>query len=382
MPRIKLTKKNIDKLPLPENSSGVRYYDESLPGFGIIVRPTGRKVFFVEYGKERHRMKLGVYGKLTLDKAKEKALEKFVAVNDGRDPLAERKARNNAYTFGKWVDEYLEEVKLRKKHAREDVRYLGEARKLWGKRPLADVSTSDIQRVFSNKGKTISKTTANRWLASVRACLQDAWRQNQIEHNPAMRIKGFAENPGRTTVLSDDELVRTLNVIDALEDPHTRAAFHLLIQTGARKSEVLRAKWEDIDLEQRIWRIPTTKAGKPQVMPLPPEAVAMLEHLPHIGPYIVPGKKPEMPRSDLKRPWQKIQKDANIAHVTIHDVRRTFGLHIARKAGLHVASKLLRHSDIRVTEKHYAPLGLEELRSALERRGADVVEMGNARENG
>jgi len=63
--------------------------------------------------------------------------------------------------------------------------------------------------------------------------------------------------------------------------------------------------------------------------------------------------------------------------VTIHDVRRTFGLHVTRTAGLHVASKLLRHSDIRVTQKVYAPLDLAELREAMgatQRRRGEVVE--------
>ena len=49
-------------------------------------------------------------------------------------------------------------------------------------------------------------------------------------------------------------------------------------------------------------------------------------------------------------------------------MRRTFGLHVAKAAGLHVASKLLRHGDVRITEKVYAPLGLDDLRTALEKR--------------
>ena len=189
---------------------------------------------------------------------------------------------------------------------------------------------------------------------------------NQLDANPAMKIKTFAEPPGRTTVLSEDELGRVLKAIDEIEDEHIRTAFHMLIQTGARKSEVLAAKWDDIDLEDRIWRIPSPKAGKPQVIPLPAEIAAMLTHLSREGDYIIPGRNPGEPRKDLRRPWLKIQTDAEIPHVTMHDIRRTFGLRITRKAGLHIASKLLRHSDIRVTERHYAPLELEELRGALE----------------
>jgi integrase len=381
MPKVKLTKKVIDALPQASNPKGELYYDQILSGFGIAVYPTGRKSFFINYGpvNKRRRLKLGAYGILTLEQARQLAREKLVGITGGQDPLEERKARQTATTFGEWVDEYLKRVRLLKKSPREDVRYLTIARELWGKQALDSIKTEDIERVFHDKAQEVSKTTANRWLASVRACLQDAWRKDKIPQNPAMKVRVFPENAGRTRVLSDDELVRTLKAIDTLDDPHTRAAFHLLVQTGARKSEVLRAKWEDVDLKQRLWRIPTTKAGKPQIMPLPPETVAMLEHLPRVGSYIVPGKDGKRQRYDLKGPWKLIQDAAGIKDVTIHDVRRTFGLHIARKAGLHVASKLLRHSDIRVTEKHYAPLGLEELRTALDQRGADVVEMGKKR---
>jgi integrase len=68
---------------------------------------------------------------------------------------------------------------------------------------------------------------------------------------------------------------------------------------------------------------------------------------------------------DLRRAWSTVRKAAEVEGVTIHDLRRTFGLHVAKRAGLHVASKLLRHSDIRVTERVYAPLGMDDLRTAV-----------------
>ena len=75
---------------------------------------------------------------------------------------------------------------------------------------------------------------------------------------------------------------------------------------------------------------------------------------------------PRYPRSDLKKPWNQIRKVAELPDVHLHDLRRTFGLRVTRKAGLHVASKLLRHADVRVTEQVYSPLGLAELRKATE----------------
>ena len=133
-------------------------------------------------------------------------------------------------------------------------------------------------------------------------------------------------------------------------------------------SEVLHAKWEDMDLDQGLWRIPRPKSGRAQVQPLSPNSVVLLAQLPKQSIYIIPGRKQDRPRSDLQKPWAFIKEKAKLKGVTIHDIRRTFGLQIAKAKGLHVASKLLRHSDIRVTERHYAPLGIDELREALVER--------------
>ena len=62
-----------------------------------------------------------------------------------------------------------------------------------------------------------------------------------------------------------------------------RAFFPLVCMMGPRKSELLAAKWADVDLEQRTWSIPETKAGRTHLLPLPAQAVAIVEKLPSRG---------------------------------------------------------------------------------------------------
>lgn len=380
--KTKLTKRLIDSLKLAADSRGERYYDTDLTGFGLAIYPTGRKSFFIEYtfaGAQR-RMTIGPYGVLTLEDARQRAIVLLGQAISGKDPLEERAAAvaaaaEHKLTFEDWADDYVERMTPRKKNIRNDIRYLGEAKKLWGDRPLDGITTEDVERAFYDQANEISKCTANRWLASVRACLQDAWRKDKIAQNPAMKVKTFPPGPPRARVLSDEELAKVLNAIDALDGVYARLGLKLLVQTGARLSEVLHAKWEDVDLEDGVWRIPSPKAGKPQFFPLSSETAAMLRTTPRMGCYIVAGTVEDKPRSDLKKAWSEVLKSTGIQNAHLHDLRRTFGLHIARKAGLHIASKLLRHSDIRVTERHYAPLGFDELRVALEKRGADVVDL-------
>jgi len=309
------------------------------------------------------------------------AQAKLGDIVEGADPLNTREERRRVPTFGKWVDEYLEGVRRRKKRPDGDVGYLEQAKKLWGSRPLDSITRREVkgamERIASQAAARAAKrsggessatghTTANRWLASVRSCFQHALRDGLVPENPAWGIGLFLEAPPRARVLTDEEYTKVVEVIDAIPEPSVRAAFLLLMDTGARKSEVLRARWKDIDLGASLWRITDPKAGHPQFVPLAKSTVQLLAGLERMGPWVVPGRDPAKHRAALTRPWKRVRAQAKLEDVTIHDLRRTFGLHVAKRAGLHVASKLLRHSSIKVTEDVYAPLGLDELREAVE----------------
>ena len=373
--QIRIGKRTLDQLPAIDRKGGARYTDQDLRGFSVVKYPSGRIVYFVAYGGRGNRksVRLGTYPPMPPEKARTAAMEILLEYQKGGDPVEEKRRSKAVPTFKSWMDTYMVEVERRKKHPRNDRRYLGMAEERWGTRLLDSIDVTDVRKAFesiTNHGKPID---ANRWLASVRACLQAAWREDLVVTNPAMKVKPNRENPPRDRTLSDDEFRRLLAAVDELQDPHVKAGFLMLIETGARLSEVLRAEWSQVDLDEGTWRIPSTKAGRPQVLPLARSTVAMLRNLDRLGSYIVAGRDPETPRSDLKRPWAALQKAADISDVHVHDLRRTFGLHVARRAGIHVASRLLRHNDIRVTERHYAPLGLDDLRQALEVREADIV---------
>jgi len=381
MERKKLTKRLIDALPAATDPRGERYYDADLAGFGVAVYPSGKKSFFFEYGarNRRRRVTVGPYGVLTPEQARDRAKSLTASVIDGADPLTERQAARAVPTFKEWADAYLVDVTARKKSAREDKRYLGLAKAAFGNKRLSDITPADVSDVYHRIANEGHKIGANRFRASVSACLQRAWREGRIEQNPCLRVapdRKAESEAVRTRVLTDDELGRTLDEVEKIKNPHVKAGFVLLLHTGCRLSEALRAKWTDLDVEAGRWTIPTTKSGKPQIVPLSPLVVDALKALPRVGVYIVAGADPNVARTDLKKPWAKLCKDAQLPDdVHLHDLRRSFGLSIAREAGIAVASKLLTHSDIRVTAKHYAPFLDNDLREAQKKREASVVDL-------
>ena len=185
----------------------------------------------------------------------------------------------------------------------------------------------------------------------------------------------------RSRTLTADEEKRLREALAKYPDPFERVAFTLLLDTGARLSEVLRAKREDFDLDEEdhagTWRIPSPKAGRPQAVPILPHVGAVVAETPQARrrrrfscragtlSFIVP---------TLKKPWDALRTAAKLGDdVHIHDLRRSFGLRVTRAQGIFAASKLLRHSDSRITEKVYAPLAPEDVRGFAENTEAARV---------
>lgn len=376
--KAKITKRLLDGLPTPDEGGRVFVRDTVLQGFEATKFPSGAVTFAVTYGGRgaRHKMAIGAHGALTVDQARSLAAKKLGDVAHGVDPAEERREAHAVPTWSEWIAEYIATITPIKKSAHQDRRYLTwTAEQGWGKRQLDAITVDDVQRLLEYRRENHGPIDSNRWYASVRTCLQAAWRANKVKENVAAKVRKGPENDPRTRTLSDAELARALDALDAITDPFVRCAFDLIFATGVRKSEALRARWEHVDLDAGIWRLPSTKSGKPQVVPLPRDVVAMLRNVPRVGEWVVPGRFDGQHLKDLRGPWSDVRTAAQIPDVTIHDVRRTFGLRVAKIAGLHIASKLLRHSTVRITEQVYAPLGLEDLRKASEKAARSVAKV-------
>jgi len=377
MPVLKLTKRNIDVIKKPDRQE--EYRDPELKGLTLIVYKSGRKQFTVRYrfNGKRRAIKLGDYGAETPDSARKKAAKILSDISNDIDPQEEAQIKREMPTFSKWAEEYMDEAEKRMKRPDQPRRYIDMAKERFGNKKLNAVTRADIQnqrKQLQKAGKT--NAVANQYHARLRSCFAEAVSDGIIAKNPCAGIKRYPEPLPRSRTLTDEEMKEALKAIDALDNQFAQTVFHMLIETGCRKSEALSAKWDDIHFDDAIWRLPDTKSGHPQVIPLSVAITAKLRLLQHTdSPYIFPGTGKTGHLADVKKAWGSVRSAANIPDVRLHDVRRTFGLHIARKAGLHVASKLLRHSSIKVTESHYAPLGIDELRAALEKKPAEVVSL-------
>src|SRR3954447_15891690 len=156
MPRARLTKSVIDALPTP--SSELVYWDETLPGFGVKVTPSGRKVFVVLYrtagaGSRLRKYTIGTFGRVTLNQARVTAQKVFVAKLDGRDLAAEKKdarRRMVADRVDDLLEAYIAQHISQNRSSREISRMLRrEFGSAWASRSIHEISKRNVVEVVS-----------------------------------------------------------------------------------------------------------------------------------------------------------------------------------------------------------------------------------------
>ena len=141
--------------------------------------------------------------------------------------------------------------------------------------------------------------------------------------------------------------------------------------TGARRGEVLNARWEQFDLEHGVWTKPaaTTKQRRMHRAPISAAAVQLLRTIkasvPEDCPWVFPGYAKGKPVHEVKRFWQSIREQAGIPDVRIHDLRHTFAsLLVSGGMSLPMIGRLLGHTQVQTTHR-YSHLFDDPLRAGL-----------------
>jgi integrase len=185
--------------------------------------------------------------------------------------------------------------------------------------------------------------------------------------NPAFGVQMNHEE-SRERFVTPEELPRLAAAIEQEPDIRMRATLWLFLLTGARKSELLKAKWEDVDLVGRDLRIQNPKQGKPHVYPLSTRAVEVLHQPPRFAgnPFVIVGNKAGQHLVNISKPWSRVRKRAGLSDVRLHDLRRSVGSWLAISGhSLLEIGKVLGHSSPKTTQI-YARLTDQVARIALE----------------
>jgi integrase len=195
--------------------------------------------------------------------------------------------------------------------------------------------------------------------------------------NPATRIKWFPRT-SRFRFVQPEEMPKLLEAL-AVEPLPVQAFFMICLLTGSRGAEARGMKWSHLNLTQGIWSVPTTKTGRPHIVPLAPALVGILKSMPQRGEWVF--TSPQSAQRCIKRGicflwWGRIRKRAGLNDLNIHDLRRTTASWLAcRGQNLAVIARVLGHTSLANTAI-YARLNLDPIKAALCQHADSVLAMG------
>jgi integrase len=293
----------------PDLGRRVLHWDETQRGLGLVIHPTGRRVFKVvyQYGGRSRWFHIGD-ASIGIAGARKLAARILYQVAEGRDPAGERQADRRAGTFGELAERYREEWSKRRNKSWRQAAALVDRHLIprWGHVRAKEITRANVRAAI---GAIKAPILANQVLAAASAIFSWGVRQEVIAFNPAA---GVESNPttSRARILSDGEV--------KLLWPSFDPALRLILLTGQRPGEVADLRRQDV--RDGFWHLPGapaadwpgTKNGRDHRVPLSEPALALIDA--HVT------ERKRRRSQDLLR---RLCAEHGIEPVRPHDLRRT-----------------------------------------------------------
>ena len=383
MPKLNLTQGFVRKSEIQKGLASVDYYDERMPGLLLKVLSSGRKTYYIRYKnlkKVSCQRKIGNAVILKLSEARALARRKLAEVAMGGDPFTDKSEILSPTLEAFAANDYIPYVKTYKKSWEMDIsRIRNHLLPYFGAVRMKDIEKRDVVQLINDQLPIYKPGSINRVIILLRYIFNLAikWEVHGVFRNPTAGIPLLKENNQVERFLSAEEAKALLIAIKASKNPMLQHIVSMLLLTGARKREVLDAKWEDFDIERKIWRIPNTKAGKARIVPLSDTAIVVLIKLrkKKRSPYAFANPVSLKPYKSIYYSWHTARKMAGLSDVRIHDLRHSFASFLVNAGrSLYEVQILLGHTQIKTTQR-YAHLSTTSLRSASNEVSLAVPEL-------
>ena len=302
-------------------------WDTKQGGLALRVQPTGAKAWVVVYSRHgRSRwLTLGKADAIGLSDARRLAAKAMLAVAEGKDVAAEKKAARGAGTFADLAAKYLElYAKKHNKSWSQAARLIRvHALPRFAKLQASSITRGDVKQMMARIEAPI---VANQTLAAVSAIYSWGVKEEIVTTNPCKLVE---RNPtkARERVLSDSELPQFWKAFGDL-DPVRGAALKMILLTGQRPGEVANMRREHIvdgwwtlpGAPTEVW--PGTKNGASHRVWIPAAALPLVGNAATGYIFASPRGGPVAKLDDAMR---EICAKLGVERATPHDCRRTHG---------------------------------------------------------
>ncbi len=333
-------------------------------GLSVEVFPTGGIVWRYRYrlhGKYE-KLTLGKYPALTLKNARlmrdEAAREVALGQSPAQNKQHSKKLDSGDTTVEKFAERFFKDIQARdRKDNTMPRRYLEkDILPYLGAKPIKDVTAEDVRQVIWKKKEQGFDAAAGQVRGLLKRMLDYAVTCGLLNHNPVMALpmRHVYRSSARERTLSPQEIQWFLQTVQISNIRRQfKIALQLILMTLVRKSELMLALWKNVDFDAAEWHIPleNSKTGKPHIVYLPRQAMALFKELKTLAggsEWVLPG------RGTLLRPFAhnalnqalKVSlQGQDIPAFTIHDLRRTASTLLHEKGWpSDVVEKALNHT--------------------------------------
>ncbi len=430
--RLDFTIRSIEAIPAPA-AGRVELKDTKTPGLYLRVTSNGVKSFsFVGRAKGSNRVErvtLGKFPTVKPEQARSRATQIGGQLASGKSVATVERERRGELTLNGLRDMYVKHLQktTKRPEAFEDV-YRLYTEPVFGARRLSEIRATDVenwlhavpekmlrrraekaaqrQALVTDRRKAVAarqavrrhgpdpkphketpppanevtgERTANSALEGLRSMFNWAIKPRNaffVGVSPASGHKLFPKKE-RDRFLQPSELKPFFASLAAEPNTTARDCIVMKLLTGARKANVHQMRWAEVDLDNKMeWRIPKTKNGDSQTVPLVPEAVAILKVRKESATteFVFPSRGKDGYINTTARAWRRVLGRAELTNIVEHDLRRTLGSWQARTgASLVLIGKSLNHRDAASTQI-YARLDTDPVRQSVTRATTAMFE--------
>ena len=277
--------------------------------------------------------------------------------------------------FAYFVDcQYMPFVKARKRSWRTDESLVNNHLKpFFLRKQLSEISGKDVMRFQNQKlMEGYQPSSVNRMTVLLKYIVNCSmrWGYRDRDRDWAEDVSDLRNIRSRERFLTQAEAIKLFQVLNAHPDRIAASCIQLLLLTGARKSELLFAKWDYLDWNSQTLIVPLSKSGSSRHTFLGQSALKIFKELQRRGgqPFIFCAQGQEYPIKHLQRVWYAVRARSGLTDVRLHDLRHSYASFLVGQGrSLFEVQKLLGHASSKTTLK-YAHLANKQLLEA-----ADVV---------
>jgi integrase len=340
---------------------GMRYSRADGNGLLLDITPGGVRSWVYRYriSGKREKVVVGHYPDVTLKAARDERAKLAVRVAKGENPAQEKKLERAGLTINPTLKEvgeryYTEQVLSRWKDPKTIRRYLNnEIYPTLGEKKLKDINALDVQALVYRKRDNGRVQAAMQLRNVIKQIFDYAIETQLVTINPAVMVatRFIGKARQRSRVLSPKEIRLYLRTVyQSNIRRQFKLALHIILLTLARKSELLLARWKDVNLDAGEWLVPVenSKTAKPHIVYLSAQVVEMLRELKALAgesELVLPGRGSSVrpfAKNALNKALEGLTFDMD--PLTIHDLRRT-GATLLTERGFNrdVIEKALSH---------------------------------------